>query len=296
MSKLYHRLENKYTTWYERLIARARHDRRLQEYTEKHHVLPTSLGGADDVVVLTAREHLICHLLLTKMYDGEARYKMQWALHLMQQKSEVYHPDRVTGTSRIYEYARQAVRPNRYDLLGCGFQQAEFEVLRDDCGASCRLRPLGGFMKFGITKEWLARKLAQADDTAAGAGGTDLERLKKETEGRTVTLTVFAETRSELGKVVRFIREQRGWSRQELADIAMINADDVAAIETQADYSLPPRAVYLADALGLSRIRLQELVGHVRRDTSASNDMELRFAANPKVLDRELATASIKST
>jgi transcriptional regulator with XRE-family HTH domain len=139
-------------------------------------------------------------------------------------------------------------------------------------------------MKFEITKEWLARKLAQADDTAAGAGGTDFEQLKKETEGRTVTLTVFAETRSELGKVVRFIREQRGWSRQELADIAMINADDVAAIETQADYSLPPRAViYLADALGLSRNRLQELVGHViRRDTPASNDTELRYAANSK--------------
>ena len=40
-------------------------------YTEKHHIVPKSLGGVDDttnIVRLTAREHYICHLLLTKIY------------------------------------------------------------------------------------------------------------------------------------------------------------------------------------------------------------------------------------
>lgn len=40
-------------------------------YTEVHHILPRSLGGSDDksnLVALSAREHFICHLLLTKMY------------------------------------------------------------------------------------------------------------------------------------------------------------------------------------------------------------------------------------
>lgn len=40
-------------------------------YTECHHILPKSLGGTNDksnLVDLTAREHFICHLLLTKMY------------------------------------------------------------------------------------------------------------------------------------------------------------------------------------------------------------------------------------
>lgn len=40
-------------------------------YTECHHILPKSLGGTDhktNLVHLTAREHFICHLLLTKMY------------------------------------------------------------------------------------------------------------------------------------------------------------------------------------------------------------------------------------
>lgn len=41
-------------------------------YTENHHILPRSLGGSNcksNLVRLNAREHFICHLLLTKMYD-----------------------------------------------------------------------------------------------------------------------------------------------------------------------------------------------------------------------------------
>lgn len=40
-------------------------------YTEKHHILPRSLGGNNEqsnIVSLLAREHFICHLLLTKIY------------------------------------------------------------------------------------------------------------------------------------------------------------------------------------------------------------------------------------
>ena len=40
-------------------------------YTETHHIIPKSLGGTDNkenLVDLSAREHFICHLLLTKMY------------------------------------------------------------------------------------------------------------------------------------------------------------------------------------------------------------------------------------
>ncbi len=40
-------------------------------YTEKHHILPKSMGGSDDptnLVVLTGREHWVAHLLLYKIY------------------------------------------------------------------------------------------------------------------------------------------------------------------------------------------------------------------------------------
>ena len=40
-------------------------------YTEKHHIIPRCLDGSDDeinLVRLSAREHYICHYLLTKMH------------------------------------------------------------------------------------------------------------------------------------------------------------------------------------------------------------------------------------
>ena len=43
-------------------------------YAECHHILPRSLGGSDsksNLVDLSAREHFVCHLLLTKMYKSD---------------------------------------------------------------------------------------------------------------------------------------------------------------------------------------------------------------------------------
>lgn len=43
----------------------------FQGHTETHHIKPRSLGGTDNtenLVDLSAREHFICHLLLTKIY------------------------------------------------------------------------------------------------------------------------------------------------------------------------------------------------------------------------------------
>lgn len=57
-------------------------------YTEKHHIIPVSLGGADskdNLVRLTAREHFVCHWILVKMYKGNKNsyYKMLKAFNMM---------------------------------------------------------------------------------------------------------------------------------------------------------------------------------------------------------------------
>lgn len=46
-------------------------------YVERHHIIPKCIGGTDDrsnLVELSAREHFICHLLLTKMYPENTHY------------------------------------------------------------------------------------------------------------------------------------------------------------------------------------------------------------------------------
>lgn len=77
-------------------------------YTENHHVLPESLGGSDEDynrVRLTAKEHYICHLLLTKMFDeGSVEYyKMIHAFLCM--KNAIHNGRHIT--SRKYENLKQ---------------------------------------------------------------------------------------------------------------------------------------------------------------------------------------------
>jgi hypothetical protein len=67
------------------IIKRAR-SRTLSGYYETHHIIPRCLGGddnPDNLAVLTAREHFICHLLLPKMLQGEPKYKMLHAYFMM---------------------------------------------------------------------------------------------------------------------------------------------------------------------------------------------------------------------
>ena len=96
---------NKYTTWYTAITNRAQ-TRKLEGYTERHHVIPKSLNGTDDkanLVDLTAREHFICHWLLTKMYTGEAKSKMIYALNGMKRNGKFTQRYETLITSRVYE-------------------------------------------------------------------------------------------------------------------------------------------------------------------------------------------------
>jgi hypothetical protein len=64
-------ISNKYTKWYKNIVSNPTTD----GYVENHHVIPRSMGG-EETVSLSAREHFICHWLLTKMTQGEDRLKM----------------------------------------------------------------------------------------------------------------------------------------------------------------------------------------------------------------------------
>lgn len=80
-------LENKYTAFYFGIINKALSEKRKKlrrnqsgfVYYESHHILPKSMGGTQEVL-LTAKEHYICHLLLPKMLVGTDKHKMINAL------------------------------------------------------------------------------------------------------------------------------------------------------------------------------------------------------------------------
>lgn len=63
-------MQNKYQKYYDSIINYRKEQPVLNGYYEVHHIIPKSLGGSnnkDNLVTLTAREHLIVHKLLKKI-------------------------------------------------------------------------------------------------------------------------------------------------------------------------------------------------------------------------------------
>lgn len=102
-------IDNKYKKWYDLIVENAK-NRSLEGYKERHHIVPKSMGGKDskdNLVELTAREHFVCHWLLTKCVEGTFyRKKMLNAVGKFVQSSPLQ--ERVL-TSRQYEVARKAI-------------------------------------------------------------------------------------------------------------------------------------------------------------------------------------------
>jgi hypothetical protein len=104
-------LENKYSRTYFQIIERnirAKHN----GYIERHHIIPRSLGGQDkndNLVDLTAREHFICHWLLTKMFpvDSDEYKKMCLAFGMMLWARSDSHQRNYAINSKTYERLRQ---------------------------------------------------------------------------------------------------------------------------------------------------------------------------------------------
>ena len=98
-------LENKYRYFYYSIINKALSRKTSTGYVEKHHIVPRSLGGDDkdeNLVSLTAREHFVCHWLLTKMVEGKDTYKMFNALNMMMFVENKWH-ERYKVNSRTFE-------------------------------------------------------------------------------------------------------------------------------------------------------------------------------------------------
>ncbi len=140
-------------------------------------------------------------------------------------------------------------------------------------------------MKFRTDAKWLERQLARGDDGQVGTAGTSLDDLKRDIDRRSITPATIAAAPTEIGKVVRFVRERKGLSRQELAAVARITEQEVETLETANDVHPSPRSlINLADALELSRSRMAELAGYVQKRESSAPTQE-RFAAQSKRID-----------
>ena len=98
-------INNKYKIWHDSIIDRAK-NRVLSCYTEKHHIIPKSCGGSNDkdnLVSLSAKEHFIIHLLLTKCVIKKYQFKMIKALLCMSKMKTKYVKRDFNYYSKLYE-------------------------------------------------------------------------------------------------------------------------------------------------------------------------------------------------
>ena len=112
---------NKYYKWYYSIIEKAISEKRKKKsvrskdyiYYESHHVLPSSIfpiyknakENPWNIVLLTAKEHFVCHLLLPKIATKENHiFKLVHALYAMTQQN---NSQQQRNNSKMYEYAKR---------------------------------------------------------------------------------------------------------------------------------------------------------------------------------------------
>lgn len=113
-------LQNKYTTWYNNIINRAK-SRELSKniYTEKHHIIPKSIGGSNDrdnLVRLTAKEHRLVHILLPRMTINHAHTKSMWYALWMILRTENKNQQRKISKGSMFNLAKIQVAKNSSQL------------------------------------------------------------------------------------------------------------------------------------------------------------------------------------
>ena len=117
-------IKNKYRRIYCQIVSNAKSSNRVKLshddpdyiYYENHHLIPRSLGGQDknsNLVLLTGREHFLCHWLLTKFcHSTQHTKKMQKAFWSMARKSKK-HKRQISSAK--YEIAKRELSKS---LLG----------------------------------------------------------------------------------------------------------------------------------------------------------------------------------
>lgn len=137
--------DSKYRKWYLSIVLRARERaktrvmaKKLFGYTEEHHIVPKSfgIGGGKDpenFSYLTAKEHLVCHLLLVRIFrDGLYGMKMNAALAYFSRPSK-NHKGRAKLTGWEYEQSKKAAASasSKYASVAIEVDGVRYESLKE---------------------------------------------------------------------------------------------------------------------------------------------------------------------
>jgi hypothetical protein len=193
-------LDNKYYKWYMQLTSKI--NRELDCYTEKHHIIPRCMGGSNDkenLVTLTAREHYIAHLLLTKCSNSEYRGKLIHAYIMMSEVKDKNQERFYKINSRLFE--NRKIESNKIKSEFRHTEEAKKSISKNLKGI--KKKPFTDEHKENISKGHKGQK----------AWNKDLKGVQKPSEKQKQVVreifsnTVFCFDKQEL-KTVRVIKEE----------------------------------------------------------------------------------------
>ena len=165
-------LQNKYTLKYNQIVARAA-TRTLTGYKENHHIVPQSIGGLNEkenMVYLTAREHFICHWLLTKMTTGDDRARMVYALRMMSVTNDRQNRYKTQITARVYETYRKEHAANHSKVMKGRSASNKGRVMSDEQKKKLSIAQTG--------KKYSAATIAKRVAKVLGTTRSDETKLK----------------------------------------------------------------------------------------------------------------------
>jgi hypothetical protein len=115
-------IPNSYTNTYYKIVNRSFQENRKRSddrLYEEHHIIPKSCGGTDDqsnLVLLTPKEHYICHRLLPKMVKSKFHYEKMiyalWCLINGNGRSKRYSP-----SGKIYQMIKEQQSKTRSERM-----------------------------------------------------------------------------------------------------------------------------------------------------------------------------------
>lgn len=200
---IYFPLPNKYSQWYSNLIQKAKSRKLETVYKESHHIIPKSLGGDDsqnNLVDLTLREHYVAHLLLSKMYEGEAARKMYYALWIMllQEKKR---------GSRLFEMYRQKYIDNALKT------QIITEETKRKISKAKRGKPITRTEK--LLADWERRKLVNSGEGNPMFGKKHSEETLQKISEKAKNRIMSEETRRKISQTNKGRKMPKGHSSGE---------------------------------------------------------------------------------
>jgi transcriptional regulator with XRE-family HTH domain len=142
-------------------------------------------------------------------------------------------------------------------------------------------------MKFERSKDWWMAQARREGDAVIGAGTLAFDPMLADERPSGTQIAAVEETRIAFGKFVNLMRRRRGFSTEQLAQAAELDASELLVIEDDIHYVPEPRTVYkLAETFEVSQRRLMQLAGLAAANDAGFRQEAVRFAARSESVQK----------